>query len=298
MLLQHSFPVHGCIALVDERFVQWLLGHAGDHDAGGCAELESVDRQRLAKRLAAAALQAGVHAKFGWMRWYASHPDQATLPRQVLKEAPPESADSVFAPVLAPAPYEWRLAQGDSCASGLRASDDGRLLTTVDHLQHHGMQVHLVADRSATNLPGLARADPSWSSLLRQEDSRPLLDSSEGAEEYERTRAPRQAPEDCERGIIVALVNLWLDSLYAPQRTHLQFNLPWDRDLRQEEDPELLLDISHHLGRPPTVNEHKVLLEAIRYALEHTVPPGGAGPESHTPHPLQSRPCEEAPCSP
>jgi hypothetical protein len=294
MPLQHSFTPHGCIALADARFVQWLLGHAGHDEAGGYAEPDFDERQRLAERLAAAAQQAGVQATLGRLYWYTSHPDPATVPGQVVRLVPPDSADGGVGLVLALARDAVRLAQGRACAHVLLASDDDRLLTTVDHLQHLGVQVHLVADQSAADLPELAKTDRSWASLLRLADSRPLLDASARAAGFKRTPAARQALDDGERETIGALVNRWLDSLGAPQRTHFQLNLPRDRGLPQEADRELLLEISHHLGRPLTAHERKVMRETARYALEHTVSTGTGSPESHSLHPVQSRPCEEA----
>ena len=96
----------------------------------------------------------------------------------------------------------------------------------------------------------------------------------------------------------MALVNRWLDSLDATQRTYFQLNLPRDRGLPQEADRELLLEISHHLCRSLTAHERKVMRETARHALEHAVAPGTGSPESIPPHPLQSRPCEEASYSP
>lgn len=298
MPLQHSIPAHGCIALADARFVQWLLGHAGDDEPGGYAEPDFDERQRLAERLAAAAQHAGVEATLARLYWYTSHPDPATVPGQVVRLVPPESADGGVGLVLALARDALRLAQAGACAHVLLASDDDRLLTTVDHLQHLGVQVHLVADQSAADLPELAKTDPSWASLLRLADSRPLLDASERAAGFKRMPATRQTQDDGGRDTIVALVSRWLDSLDVLQRTHFQLNLPRDRGLPPEADRELLLEISHHLGRPLMTHERKVMRETARYALEHTVSPSAGNPESHSPHPLQSPPCEEASYSP
>jgi hypothetical protein len=234
-----------------------------------------------------------VHAQLARVYWYTSHPEPATAAGQVVRKVPSETDDGGAGLVLALARDAQRLAQGGACAHLLLVSDDDRLLTTVDHLQHQGVQVHLLADRSAADLPALARTDPAWASLLKLADSRPMLDASEKAQ-----RLRGQITPAAQSDTIQALVQRWLDSLPPAQRALFRATLPRERGLPQDADRELLVEISQHLGRPLQVPERKLMRELAREALEEPPPGSATPPETAAPHPLQSRPCEEPSSSP
>jgi hypothetical protein len=289
-------PVSSSIALIDARFLHWLLGQGSpqeDDEATLPPEPSATTRIHLAQRLEAALHQAGVHAQLARVYWYTSHPEPATAAGQVVRQVPAEAEDGGAGLVLALARDAQRLAQGGACAHLLLASDDDRLLPTVDHLQQQGVQVHLLADRSAADLLALARTDPSWASLLKLADSRPMLDASE--------KAPRQRGQmnqAAQSDAIQALVQRWLDSLPPAQRDLFRASLPRERGLPQEADRELLVEISQHLGRPLQVPERKLMRELAREALEERPPGSALTPQFTAPHPVQSRPCEEPSSSP
>ena len=285
-----------CIALIDARFLHWLLGQSNpelDDESPLPPEPSATSRTHLAQRLEAALHQAGVHTQLTRVYWYTSHPEPATAVGQVVRQVPGETDDGGAGLVLALARDAQRLAQGGACAHLLLASDDDRLLPTVDHLQHQGVQVHLLADRSAADLLALARTDPGWASLLKLADSRPMLDASE--------KAPRQRGQTssaAQSDTIQALVLRWLDSLSPAQRALFRASLPRERGLPQEADRELLVEISQHLGRPLQVPERKLMRELAREGLDETQPDSAPTPATPLPHPLQSRPCEEPSSSP
>jgi len=66
---------------------------------------------------------------------------------------------------------------------------------------------------------------------------------------------------------IPPLVQAWLAGLNEATRLMLQGQLPEQRGLPQEADRELLQQISHHLGRPLSVPERKLMRELAREAL-------------------------------
>lgn len=292
-----------CIALVDARFLQWLQGQGRDDETGGEAGAEpaAAMRQLLHGGLSAALRGARVPARLLRVLWYTSHPAAATVEGQVVRRVPAEAEDGGAGLVLAMARDALQLAEQRACAQLLIASDDDRLLATVDAVQARGLRVHLLADDSAADLAALRETDPGWASLLRQADARVVWPAEEAAARGEvagrgehlaiagygarASRAERgdrgdrgDRPDRSDRWgsgdstesnleAIPSLVQAWLGSLSEPARLELQGQLPSQRGLPQEADRELLQQLSHRLGRPLTVPERKLMRELARRAL-------------------------------
>jgi hypothetical protein len=284
----HASSQDACIAIVDARFLYWLHGSGGDDDseqAGLCAEPPGALRERLAEVLAAVLRDARVHARITRLLWYTSHVGAASLHGQLVRLVPTEAADGGVGLMLAMARDALQLAEQRACTHLLIASDDDRLLPTVDAVQARGLRVHLLADNSALDLPALGRSDPSWASLLRQADTRLIVDDL-GRPPLRGSRRERERGEVGPRGpagylgldpsavagtadlqSIPPLVQSWLAGLSRTTRLMLQAQLPELRGLPQEADRELLQQISHQLGRPLSVPERKLMRELARDAL-------------------------------
>ena len=298
-----------CIALVDARYLNWLHG-AGDDDADADGDTEAPGaagegragaggepagalRERLPEVLGAALRASRVHARITRLVWYTSHAGAASLNGQLVRRVPAEADDGGVGLVLAMARDAWQLAEQRACAHLLVASDDDRLLATVDAVQARGVRVHLLADEAAADLRALDKTDAAWASLLRQADTRLIV--------QDLARPPMRAPRrerERERGepggygapggyggggstgpggpaaggsgdlqAIPPLVQAWLASLSEATRLMLQGQLPEQRGLPQEADRELLQQISHRLGRPLSVPERKLMRELARQAL-------------------------------
>ena len=275
-------PLNGepCIALIDARFLSWLHGAGDDSEAEPgrpAAEPAGRLRDRLPDVLAGVLLAARLPARITRLMWYTSHVGAASLAGQVVRQVPAETADGGVGLVLAMARDALQLAEQRACLHLLIASDDDRLLPTVDAVQARGLRVHLLADESAADLLALEKTEGAWASLLRQADTRLIVEDLERPP----VRSPRRerslsSPVDV-RGYttptadglqaIPPLVNGWLASLNEATRSLLQGQLPEQRGLPQEADRELLQQISHHLGRPLSVPERKLMRELAREAL-------------------------------
>lgn len=257
-----------CTALVDARFLQWLCrpGEEEREDPAGAGEPAGLPRDRLAEVLGGALRGARVGARVTRVFWYTSQAAAASVDGQVMRFVPPESVDGGAGLVLAMARDALQLAEQRACSHLLIASDDDRLLATVDAVQMRGLRVHLLADDSALDLASLQQSDPAWASLLRQADTRLVVRDLQ----HSPGRGPRREREGGsadELEAIPPLVNAWLAGLSETTRLMLHDQLPTQRGLPQEADRELLQQLSHRLGRPLTVPERKLMRELARRSL-------------------------------
>jgi len=267
-----------CIALVDAGFLSWL--HGGRDDEIDVDSLRDPDtrsdvpaealRVHLSDVLGAALRAARLQARVIRVVWYTSQPGAASVPGQVVRLVPLQAADGGVGLVLAMARDALQLAEQRACAHLLIASDDDRLLATMDAVQARGMRVHLLADNAAANLGALENTDAPWAALLRQADTRLIVEDFEHPPHRvpRRERAVQRPEADAgDLRAIPALVQAWLKGLSEATWLMLQAQLPEQRGLPQEADRELLQQISHHLGRPLSVPERKLMRELAREAL-------------------------------
>ncbi len=303
-----------CIALIDSCFLRWLVGdghppsEVASRDPVGSSQHTSDPShawhraepltETLTRRLQA----VGEHARIVRVLWYTSEPVPSPGPGQVVRLVPSDEADGGAGLVLAMARDALHLAEQRACEHLLIASDDDRLLATIDAVQSKGVRVHALADESAADLPLLAQSDPNWASLLRQADSRVIWTQEQGAEpagemlaepvrrhhgERDRDRdrdrwgaRPRghgtgpgpgfeegDAASAAQAQEVVATVHGWLADLNSAAQAALAAQLPLQRGLPQEADRELLQRLSQRLGRTVSVPERKLMREEARRAL-------------------------------
>ncbi len=307
-------PLSSCIALIDGRFLHWLIG-----DADGPSDIASrkpdaqtqepppfsSSRHRavpLTEALTRRLQAVGEHARVVRVLWYTSEPVPSPAPGQVVRLVPADETDGGAGLVLAMARDALQLAEQRAWEHLLIATDDDRLLATIDAVQGKGLRVHALADESAVDLPQLARSDPNWASLLRQADSRVIWTQEQGAEpagemlaesvrrhhgERDRDRdrdrwgaRPRghgpgpgpgfeegDAASAAQAQEVVATVRGWLAVLNPAARAELAAHLPLQRGMPQVADRELLQLLSQRLGRTVSVPERKLMREEARRAL-------------------------------
>ena len=145
-----------CMALVDGRYMAWLLGQNQE------MVTEALSRQSLAPVLSALLHQAGVAADVTRVYWYTDKADGQNPPDQVVRMVLPHPADGGTSMLRALSADLHKLASRHACDHVLVASDDERLLMAIDDAQLHGVSVHLLADEAARQMDQLAKDDPGW----------------------------------------------------------------------------------------------------------------------------------------
>ncbi len=295
------------VALVDARFIDWISGK-DDTDRS------SPHRELLPALIEGIMTQAGWEADVLRLYWYSNQPDDAlreassaggdALATQIHRWVAPETSDGGTSLALAIARDMRLLAEHQACEVLILASDDDRLLPTVDHVQSLGVRVCFLVDDTAQDLNALARSDPAWASLLRQGDGRIVVNGSDvertlwgdglpepmerrsgKSKEATATRGPRQrAPlverpdESTIREALTPMVGTWWQELDSSEKLELAVQLPQQRGLPQETDRRLLLFLSQRLDRPLTLDEKKLMREIARETVQH---PAQSEPTSH-----------------
>ena len=270
-----------CVALVDAGFLRWLLdpesddpgpeaepGPVADASVGKRSTRDDRTPERLPQRLGGVIRAAGLRARLLRTYWYDAAPPRRAVPGLVCRPVAAEPAGAGASLLLAMARDAMQLAREGGIDHLLIVSDDDRLLSVVDQVQLHGVQVQLLADESALDLDALAATEPGWTTLLRQADRRLVVDGECRLFIPGANSAPRQmSPSDAD---ISPLVDRWLAQLPADVTALYRAQLPPERGLPAEADRDLLLSISRSFGRPLTVAERKGMREQARAALAQT----------------------------
>ena len=153
-----------CIALIDSNYMAWLVRQSPEANA----EPENYNRMTLLPTLAHALKQAGLHVELQRVYWYTDTPDNQFPQDQIVRHLDVTSGEPSDVVLQALSSDISRLAERHACEHLLIASDDDRLTNVIDEAQLHGLNVYLLADESARNMPQLARTDPGWARLLAQ----------------------------------------------------------------------------------------------------------------------------------
>ena len=261
---------HGsCMALVDGRYMAWLLGQNQE------MVTDALSRQSLAPVLTALLHQAGVPADVARVYWYTDKADGQSPPDQVVRMVLPHPADGGTSMLRALSADLHKLASRRACDHVLVASDDERLLMAIDDAQLHGVAVHLLADEAARQMEQLSKDDPGWARLLAQADRRIVL-HPQAMRDLTQGRAPAgmalpsapapapAADPEVVRSSLQEVIDAWWNDEPEDLREDLREELQASRGLPQELDRHLLLRVRKVLDRTLSFNEKKTLRDLVR----------------------------------
>ncbi len=251
-----------CVALIDQRYLSWLLGST--------PESEPINRYALFGVLSGVLEQAGVSADVQRVYWYSDVRDDALPQGLIHRQVAARDSDSGASVRAAMTADLKALAERKAFRHLVLASDDQRLLAAIDDAQLHGVTVHILADEAARNLEGLRKDDPEWADLLSQADTRLLL-NDHAVRDLTQQRfvkaGPRQAPaDDIEtiRPILTEVVQAWWNDEPEDLREDLREELQVSRGIPQEVDRHLLLRVRKALDRTLSFHEKKLLRDMVR----------------------------------
>ncbi len=260
--LRRDLPVSTCVALIDQPYMDWLLGLTPESDP--------VNRFVLANVLSGVLEQAGVVADVQRIYWYAETRDPAQPQGLIHRPVASRETDGGASSRAALAADLKALAERKAFKHVILASDDQRLLSVIDEAQLHGVAVHILADEAARNLEQLGKEDPEWADLLAQADSRLSLNDfavRDLTQQRFGKHAPRQAvAEDIEaiRPILAEVVQAWWSEEPEDLREDLREELQVTRGVPQEVDRHMLLRVRKALDRTLSFQEKKLLRDMVR----------------------------------
>lgn len=247
------------VALVDARYLRWLARQ----DEGQAHE--GMAREGWNEGLRQMLARTGLRVHLLRTYWYVDRDDQAVVDDQTLRLVPMVDADGVALVRQMAADLQALVAGGRVDALCI-ASDDDRLMSSIEAAKLAGVSVYLLADERAQSMPRLMQQDPTWARLLREADRRILVRSSEWAQTLS-GRGVSAADEVVTDELDAALrqvVRAWWDDLVADDQDTLREELPGQRGLPPEVDRELLVRAKNALGRSLNFQEKRVLRSFAR----------------------------------
>jgi len=259
-----------CIALIDARYITWLLGQINEPMG------EGVNRHNLNHVLSSLLIQNGLMVEVNRVYWYADKHDGQYPQDQIHRSVVPHSMDGGISLFQTLSHDLKRLVERKGCDHLFIASDDERLLGLVDDAQLSGISVHLLTDESVRQMDQLSKEDPGWVRLLSQADRRVILHSQAARDltqgkghagnTQHNAQAPQAAPVDLEtiRPKFEEVVKTWWSEEPEDLREDLREELQASRGIPQEIDRHLLLQVRKTLERTLSFPEKKILRELIR----------------------------------
>lgn len=271
--LRSSRPTN-CVALIDDRFLSWLSQR--DCEAG--AE-PSLQRRPLLRVLSRILSESGFEVAMRRVYWYTDRPDGQLVDDQIVRtvsadERNPDRAGE--GPGPAERTESWRaisddlraLARNQAFEMVLIASDDERLVDSIDQAQLAGVSVCLLADDSIGDFQSLSAEEPEWASLLAQADRRLAVRTTdllelrgEGRSALEETLGDGVSSEQAQ---IEAVVRGWWSDQPVEVREDLRAALQMSPGIPQDVDRTLLLQTRERFVRPLSFNEKKLMRECLR----------------------------------
>lgn len=261
-----------CIALVDGRFLNWLL--ATDADAMG---EDKLNRHALNGVFTALLQQWGLNCDVRRIYWYTDQHDGQYPNDQVVRLLVSQQQDKGASMLRSISSDLTQLVTNRACQHLLIVSDDERLLPLIDQAQLHGVSVHLICDESSRNLSKLLETDPGWTRLLEQADRRIVLHAQAirdllGSRQTGVDSAPLNAmgPEaeaqdpELVRAKLQEVVHTWWSEEPEDIRLDLREELQDSRGIPQEVDRHLLLQVRKVLERTLSFQEKKLLRDMVR----------------------------------
>ena len=264
-----------CIALIDARYITWLLGQINESSS------EGINRHNLNHVLSSLLIQNGLMIEVNRVYWYADKHDGQYPQDQIHRSVVPHSMDGGISLFHTLSHDLKRLIERKGCDHLFIVSDDERLLSLVDDAQLSGISVHLLTDESVRQMDQLSKEDPGWVRLLSQADRRVILhaqaarDLTHGKNHTNNNHsapAPQTAPIDLEeiRPKFEEVVKTWWSEEPEDLREDLREELQASRGIPQEIDRHLLLQVRKTLERTLSFPEKKILRELIRNTVLET----------------------------
>ncbi len=268
-----AMPSNGsCIALIDARYISWLLGQINEPVS------EGINRNALNHVLSSLLIQNGLMLEISRVYWYADKNDGQFPQDQIHRSVVPHAIDGGVSLFHTLSHDFKRLTERRACNHLFIASDDERLLGLVDDAQLSGISVHLLTDESVRQMDQLSKEDPGWVRLLSQADRRIILHAqaardltsgkmSSNAQNGQGVSVQPAAPVvDIEtiKPKFEEVVKTWWAEEPEDLREDLREELQASRGIPQEIDRHLLLQVRKTLERTLSFPEKKVLRELIR----------------------------------
>jgi hypothetical protein len=268
-----AMPSNGsCIALIDARYISWLLGQINEPVS------ESINRHALNHVMSSLLIQNGLMIEVNRVYWYSDKNDGQYPQDQIHRSVVPHSVDGGVSLFHTLSHDLKRLSERRACDHLFIASDDERLLSLVDDAQLSGISVHLLTDESVRQMDQLSKEDPGWVRLLSQVDRRIILhpqaarDLTSGKLSVNAQNAPSNNAQPAAPAVDIEtirpkfeeVVKTWWSEEPEDLREDLREELQASRGIPQEIDRHLLLQVRKTLERTLSFPEKKVLRELIR----------------------------------
>jgi len=251
-----------CVALMDQRYLSWLLGLTPESDP--------INRQVLGGVLTAMLDHMGLSAEVQRIYWYSDVRDDALPQGLIHRQVQAKEADGGASARASLAADLKALAERQAYTHVLLATDDQSLVSLIDDAQLHGISVHILADEASRNLGQLRKDDPDWADLLAQADTRLVL-NDHAVRDLTQQRFVRGAQRqvsnddvDAIRPVLTEVVQAWWDDEPEDLREDLREELQVSRGIPQEVDRQLLLRVRKALDRTLSFQEKKLLRDMVR----------------------------------
>jgi len=274
------FERSDCIALVDGRYLSWLL--SADPEAQ--AE-DKLNRHAMQSVFGALLQQWGVHADIKRVYWYTDKHDGQYPNDQVVRTVLSPKLDAGASMLRTISSDLTQLVGNRACQHILLVSDDERLTPLIDQAQLCGLSVHLITDESSRQLAKLAETDPGWTRMLEQADRRIVMHSQAIRDLLvSRHASPDGAPlhalgpdgeapdPEVVRAQLQEVVQTWWNEEPEDIRLDLREELQDSRGIPQEVDRHLLLQVRKVLERTLSFQEKKLLREMVRTVVLEKAP--------------------------
>ena len=243
------------VAFVDMRYLRWLCGLEG-------RDVAPVSRAQVNAVVLNALDQSNLNAHLLRSYCYADHDDKATFDDQTLRLLPQADTDGELAMVRQMSADLMAVAQGARPDVIVIASDDQRLIHTIDVLKLQGIKVCLLADERAKALARLQQNDPEWARLLREADRRLVVQAQDLA--HALSAGAQAGQQTVQEDVLQAVVNEWWSGLPLDEQDWLREELPALRGVPPELDRELLRRTKMAIHRSLNEHEKRLLREQAR----------------------------------
>jgi hypothetical protein len=251
-----------CVALIDQRYLNWLLGVT--------PESEPLNRHVLCGVLTALLDHMGVSAEVQRVYWYAEVRDDALPQGLIHRQVLAKEVDGGASARASLASDLKALAERKAFKHVVLATDDQTLVAAIDDAQLHGTAVHILADEAARNLEQLRKDDAEWADLLSQADTRLMLNEHaiRDLTQQRLVRSPQRQSVvddiDAIRPVLTEVVQGWWSEEPEDLREDLREELQVSRGIPQEVDRHLLLRVRKALDRTLSFQEKKLLRDMVR----------------------------------